>query len=52
VQLVAFKAIQSLTDMKSTFPKRKLGNRLLTSLAKSCGEEAFEGDVKVLKQVM
>lgn len=31
---------------------RKLGNRLLTSLAKSCGEEGFDADIKVLKQVV
>jgi hypothetical protein len=50
--IVAFKAIQQLTDRKSTFPMRKLGNRLLTSLAKSCGEEGFDADIKVLKQVV
>ena len=31
---------------------RKLGNRLLKSLAKSCGEESFDTDVKVLKSVV
>ena len=31
---------------------RKLGNRLLTSLAKSCGEEGFDTDIKVLKSVV
>lgn len=49
VLIVAFKAIQQLTDRKSTFPMRKLGNRLLTSLAKNCGESGFDTDIKVLK---
>ena len=31
---------------------RKLGNRLLTSLAKRGGEEGFDADIKVLKQVV
>jgi len=31
---------------------RKLGNRLLTSLAKSCGEVGFDADIKVLKSVV
>jgi hypothetical protein len=31
---------------------RKLGNRLLTSLAKSCGEAGFDADIKVLKSVV
>lgn len=34
VQLVALKEIAELTDRKSKFERRKLGNRLLTSLIK------------------
>lgn len=44
VQLVALKEIAELTDRKSVFPRRKLGNRLLTSLVKSCGEAAIDKD--------
>ncbi len=31
---------------------RKLGNRLLTSLAKNFREEGFDADIKVLKSVV
>ena len=44
VQLVAIKEIGELTDRKSNFARRKLGNRLLTSLIKCCGEEAMDND--------
>ena len=44
VKLVAIKEIAELTDRKSSFAKRKLGNRLLTSLIKECGESAMDND--------
>jgi len=31
---------------------RKIGYRLLTSLAKSCGEQGFDAEIKVLKSVL
>lgn len=52
VQLVAVKVIGELTDRKSTFPRRKLGNRLLFSLMHNCGEEAIDEDRTVLRLVM
>jgi len=52
VQLVALKVIAELTDRKSAFPRRKLGNRLLTSLFKSCGEAAIDEDWTVLRLLM
>lgn len=52
MQLVALKAIQELTDRKSTFLQRKLGNRLLTSLIKQCGESAIDEDRLVLRLIM
>jgi hypothetical protein len=44
VQLVALKEIGELTDRKSKYERRKLGNRLLTSLIKQCGEAAMDAD--------
>jgi hypothetical protein len=38
-----------MADRKSNFTKRKLGNRLLTSLIKQCGEDVFEEDRTVLR---
>lgn len=44
VKLVAVKAIAELNDRKSTLQRRKLGNRLLSSLIKNCGEKAIDAD--------
>ena len=52
VQLVAVKAIAELTDRKSTFQRRMLGNRLLFSLVHNCGEDAIDEDRTVLRLVM
>lgn len=41
VQLTAIKQIAELTDRKSKFDRRKLGNRLLSSLILNCGEQAL-----------
>lgn len=49
---MALKVIAELTDRKSTFQRRKLGNRLLFSLMHNCGEEAIDEDRLVLRLVM
>jgi hypothetical protein len=36
--------VQEIPGLKNPFPKRKRGNRLITSLAKQMGEEGFDAD--------
>jgi hypothetical protein len=43
--------IQELTVLKNQFLKRKKGIRLLTSLAKSIGEQGFEKEPLILKMI-
>lgn len=45
-------AIQELPTLKNPFPKRKRGNRLMTSLAKSLGERAFDSEPLILKIIL
>lgn len=52
MQLVALKQIAELTDRKSSFQRRLLGNRLLFSLMQNCGEDAIDEDRTVLRLVM
>jgi hypothetical protein len=52
VKLVAVKAIAELNDRKSTLPRRKLGNILLSSLIKNCGEKAIDAEKKVLQLML
>jgi hypothetical protein len=40
--MVAVNPILEMIDRKSPIPKRKKGNKLLMSLARNCGEEAFD----------
>ena len=52
VKLVAVKAISELNDRKSTLPRRKLGNILLSSLIRNCGEKAIDAEKKVLQLML
>jgi hypothetical protein len=44
--------VQEIPGLKNPFPKRKRGNRLITSLAKQMGEEGFDADQMLLKLIL
>ena len=47
-----FPAIAELPTLKNPFPKRKRGNRLITSLAHALGERGFDSENMILKIVL
>jgi hypothetical protein len=44
--------VQEIPSLKNPFPKRKRGNRLITSLAKQMGEEGFNADYTLFKLII
>lgn len=51
VQMVAVKPLLDMIDRKNPLPKRRRGNRLITSLAKACGEKAFDEERSILRHI-
>lgn len=51
IKLVAVKVIGELTDRKSKQNRRKLGNRLLSSLILNCGESTLEKDSEIFSLI-
>ena len=51
VQLVALKEIGELTDRKSKYERRKLGNRLVVEMAKAIGEEGMDEEPRVMQLI-
>lgn len=49
---VAVDPILEMIDRKNSIPKRKKGNKLLMSLARNCGEEAFDEEDQILRKIV
>lgn len=47
-----FPLIMELPGLKSPFPKRKRGNRLVSSFAKQVGEEGFDKEPMIIKIIL
>lgn len=52
IEDVALKPLMEMIGRKNTVPRRRQGNRLLTSLAHAWGEEGFEKAKIVLHALM
>ena len=50
--MVAVNPILEMIDRKNSIPKRKKGNKLLMSLARNCGEEAFDEEGQILRKIV
>jgi hypothetical protein len=50
--MVAVSPILDMIDRKNSIPKRKKGNKLLMSLARNCGEEAFDEEDQILRKIV